>query len=65
MILKLNTLDVVIVFIFTVEMATLTRADGLTKTRILSSKEVEALITNYEKREAEAEAAKKEKQKSN
>lgn len=45
-------------------MATLTRADGQTKTRILSSKEVEALITNYEKKEAEAEAAKKEKQKS-
>jgi 20S proteasome subunit alpha 3 len=48
-----------------VEMATLTRENGKTKTRILSAKEVEELITAYEKAEAEAEAAKREqKQKS-
>ena len=48
-----------------VEMATLTRENGKTKTRILPSKEVEELIAAYEKAEAEAEAAKKEqKQKS-
>lgn len=45
-------------------MATLTRVDGKTKTRILSSKEVEGLIEDYEKSEAAAEALKKEKQKS-
>nr|CAD7458892.1 unnamed protein product [Timema tahoe] len=47
-----------------VEMATLTRDNGKTKTRILPAKEVEQLITAYEKAEAAAEAAKKEKQKS-
>lgn len=48
-----------------VEMATLTRENGKTKTRILPAKEVEKLIAAYEKAEAEAEAAKKEqKQKS-
>lgn len=45
-------------------MATLTRVNGKTKTRILPANEVEALIEQYEKAEAEAEAAKKEKQKS-
>ncbi|CAB0042299.1 unnamed protein product [Trichogramma brassicae] len=45
------------------ELATLTRVDGKTKTRILPAKEVEALITEFEKQEAILEAAKKEKQK--
>lgn len=46
-------------------MATLTRENGKTKTRILPAKEVEELIAAHEKAEAEAEAAKKEqKQKS-
>ncbi|XP_046661767.1 proteasome subunit alpha type-4-like [Homalodisca vitripennis] len=45
-----------------VELATLTRQDGKTITRILPANEVEALIAAYEKAEAEAEAAKKEKQ---
>ena len=46
----------------TVELATLTRQDGKTTTRILPAKEVEALVAAYEKTEAEAESAKKEKQ---
>lgn len=48
---------------FTVELATLTRVDGKTRTRILPANEVEALISQHEKSEAAAEAAKKEKQK--
>lgn len=44
-------------------MATLTRVDGKTKTRILPANEVEALIAEHERLEALAEAAKKEKQK--
>ncbi|XP_054277677.1 proteasome subunit alpha type-4-like [Macrosteles quadrilineatus] len=47
-----------------VELATLTRQNGKTVTRILPANEVETLIAAYEKAEAEAEAAKKEKQKS-
>jgi 20S proteasome subunit alpha 3 len=43
-----------------VEMATLTRENGKTKTRILPAKEVDELITAYEKAEAEEEADKKE-----
>lgn len=58
-----KTLDMTKLTSEKVEMATLTRVDGKTKTRILSSKEVEALIEEYEKNEAAAEAAKKEKQK--
>lgn len=50
--------------LITVELATLTRQDGKTTTRILPAKEVETLIAAYEKTEAEAESAKKEKQKS-
>ncbi|CAH2264365.1 jg18433 [Pararge aegeria aegeria] len=42
-----------------VEMATLTRKDNKTIIRVLTSAEVEKLITNFEKSEAEAEAAKK------
>lgn len=45
-----------------VEMATLTRVDGKTQINILSGAEVQALITEYEKQEADNEAAKKEKQ---
>lgn len=58
-----KTLDMTKLTSEKVEMATLTRADGKTKTRILSSKEVESLIEEYEKNEAAAEALKKEKQK--
>lgn len=49
--------------LFPVEMATLTREDGKTKTRILPASEVEALITEHDRLEALAEQAKKEKQK--
>lgn len=52
-----------IYYYFSVEMATLTREDGVTKTRILPANEVEALIAEHERLEAVAEAAKKEKQK--
>lgn len=46
-------------------MAVLTRKDNITHTHILTSKEVEGLIQDFEKTEAAAEAAKKEqKQKS-
>ncbi|KAL1131121.1 hypothetical protein AAG570_012358 [Ranatra chinensis] len=47
-----------------VEMATLTRENGKTVTRILPVSEIETLIAAYEKSEAEAQALKKEKQKS-
>jgi len=47
-----------------VEMATLTRENGKTKTRILPANEVDALITEHDRLEALAEQAKKEKQKS-
>lgn len=43
------------------EIAILTRKNDKTVIRILAPKEVEALISEYEKAEAEAEAAKKEK----
>lgn len=46
-----------------VEMATLSRANGKTAIHILTNKEVEELIADYEKTEAAAEAAKKEQQK--
>ncbi|XP_021941353.1 proteasome subunit alpha type-4 [Zootermopsis nevadensis] len=60
-----KTLDMTKLTAEKVEMATLTRENGKTKTRILSAKEVEELIKAYEKAEAEAEAAKREqKQKS-
>nr|CAD7604048.1 unnamed protein product [Timema genevievae] len=59
-----KTLDMTKLTAEKVEMATLTRDNGKTKTRILPAKEVEQLITAYEKAEAAAEAAKKEKQKS-
>lgn len=44
-----------------VEIATLTRQNDKTVIRILPPKEVQILIADYEKAEAEAEAAKKEK----
>lgn len=47
--------------LFSVELATLTRQNGKTITRILPANEVVELIAAYEKSEAEAEAAKKEK----
>ena len=49
--------------VFSVEMATLQRIDGKTRTKILPANEVEALIAEHERLEAVAEAAKKEKQK--
>lgn len=51
-------------FIFPVEMATLTRKDNKTMIRVLTSAEVEKLIAAFEKSEAEAEAAKKAQTKS-
>ena len=49
-----------IVFIL-VEIGTLTRHNDKTIIRILPPNEVQALIAEYEKQEAEAEAARKEK----
>lgn len=43
-------------------MATLSRDNNKTVIRILSSSEVEALISEYEKSEAAIEASKKEQQ---
>lgn len=43
-----------------VEMATLTRENNKTVINILNSREVEELITDYEKSEAAIEASKKE-----
>lgn len=49
-------------FLFSVEMATLTRVNNKTDINILSNKEVEDLIAEFEKREAAAaEASKKDK----
>lgn len=50
-------------FLFTVEMAILTRENGKTKTRILPASEVDSLIAEHDRLEALAEQAKKEKQK--
>lgn len=52
-----------LVFSFAVEMATLSRVNDKTVIHILTSKEVEALIADFEKAEAAAEAAKKEQKK--
>lgn len=57
-----KTLDMTKLTAEKIELATLTRQDGKTTTCILPAKEVEALIAAYEKAEAEAESAKKEKQ---
>ncbi|XP_039277467.1 proteasome subunit alpha type-4 isoform X2 [Nilaparvata lugens] len=57
-----KTLDMTKLTAEKVELATLTRENKKTVTRILPAAEVEALIADYEKAEAEAEAAKKEKQ---
>ncbi|RZF44709.1 hypothetical protein LSTR_LSTR000661 [Laodelphax striatellus] len=57
-----KTLDMTKLTAEKVELATLTRENNKTVTRILPAAEVEALIADYEKAEAEAEAAKKEKQ---
>lgn len=57
-----KTLDMTKLTAEKIELATLTRQDGKTTTRILPAKEVESLIAAYEKTEAEAESAKKEKQ---
>lgn len=55
--------DEYIFCLLTVEMAILTRENGKTKTRILSAKEVDALIAEHDRLEALAEQAKKDKQK--
>lgn len=47
---------------FSVEMATLCHINGKTVIRILGNKEVEELISEYEKSEAAVEASKKEQQ---
>jgi len=56
-----KTLDMAKLTSEKVEMATLTRENGKTVIRIISNTDVDALIANYEKSEAEIEAAKKEK----
>jgi len=56
-----KTLDMTKLTSEKVEMATLTRENDKTVIRILSSADVDALITKYEKNEAEIEAAKREK----
>ncbi|KAK7576489.1 hypothetical protein V9T40_012775 [Parthenolecanium corni] len=56
-----KTLDMTKLTSEKVEIATLTRQNDKTVIRILPPKEVQILITDYEKAEAEAEAAKKEK----
>lgn len=48
---------------FAVEMATLSRVGNKTIIHILTSKEVEALIAEFEKAEAASEAAKKDQKK--
>merc|ERR1711970_1189725 len=47
-----------------IELATLTRENGKTQIKILPADKVDELIKKYEKAEAEIEAAKKEKEKS-
>jgi len=42
-----------------VEIATLTRADNVTRIRILKNEELEALVKRFEEEEAKAEALKK------
>lgn len=56
-----KTLDMTKLTSEKIEMSTLTRVDGKTKIKVLSNKEVDALIAKYEKIQAEEEAAKKEK----
>lgn len=51
-------------YYFSVEMATLSRVNDKTIIHILTNKEVEDLIAEFEKSEAAAEAAKKEQKKS-
>lgn len=56
-----KTLDMTKLTSEKIEMSTLTRENGVTKIKILTNKEVDALIAKHEKIEAENEAAKKEK----
>lgn len=56
-----KTLDMTKLTSEKIEMATLTRENDKTVIKILTNAEVDALISKYEKLEAEAEAAKKEK----
>lgn len=48
--------------LISVEMATLTRVDNKTVINILTGKEVEGLIAEFEKSEAAAETSKREQQ---
>uniref|UniRef100_A0A1B6DW66 Proteasome subunit alpha type n=1 Tax=Clastoptera arizonana TaxID=38151 RepID=A0A1B6DW66_9HEMI len=57
-----KTLDMTKLTAEKVELATLTRENNKTMTKILPDNEVQALIAAYEKSEAEAEAIKREKQ---
>lgn len=56
-----KTLDMTKLTSEKIEMSTLTRTDNDTNIKILTNKEVDTLISKYEKQEAAAEAAKKEK----
>lgn len=56
-----KTLDMTKLTSEKIEMSTLTRENGVTKIKILTNKEVDALIAKHEKIEADNEAAKKEK----
>ncbi|CAH2010130.1 unnamed protein product [Acanthoscelides obtectus] len=58
-----KTLDMAKLTSEKVEMATLSRINDKTVINILSNKEVEELIAEYEKSEAAIEATKKEQQK--
>lgn len=55
-----KTLDMTKLTSEKIEMATLTRVDNKTVIHILTSKEVEELISEHEKSEAAVEAAKKD-----
>jgi len=56
-----KTLDMTKLTSEKIEMSTLTRDGAKTKIKVLTNKEVDALIAKYEKIQAEEEAAKKEK----
>lgn len=57
-----SSLPSVSVFVFLVEIATLTRDNGKTCIKVLKLKEVEELIKKHEAEEAKAEKDKKEKE---
>ncbi|CAN0321359.1 unnamed protein product [Lampetra fluviatilis] len=57
-----KTMDVSKLTAEKVEIATLTRENGITKIKVLKQKEVEALVKKHEEEEAKAEKEKKEKE---